>query len=354
MIERFEPGRGGVENVAWHVARGLAAAGESVTVLARRSHATPGVPVEILHAPTAWQPWRVLAFSRAAGRAASAGRYDVVHSFSRTLHQDVYRAGGGSHAEYMERQYGRRGAALRRYSPRHATLRWIEARVFGDSSQIIQCNSELVRRQIQTRHHVSEARLVVIRNGVDLERFRPGGPPRAAREGVPRWLFLGSGWRRKGLDTALRALAVARGEGELHVAGRDAPGPWQALAARLGVAARVHFLGSSAEPERLYREADALLLPTRYDAFANVCLEALACGLPVVTSGANGAAEILGPAGLVVPDAEDVAGFARALEVLADPAARAKRADGARAVAEACSWPAHVAALRALYARVRR
>jgi glycosyltransferase involved in cell wall biosynthesis len=102
----------------------------------------------------------------------------------------------------------------------------------------------------------------------------------------------------------------------------------------------------------LYAGADALLLPTRYDAFANVCLEAAAAGLPVVTSGANGAAEIACDAGIVVDDPEDVAGFARALDRLAEPSARSALGKAARAIAERHGWDAHAIALRALYARL--
>jgi glycosyltransferase involved in cell wall biosynthesis len=118
------------------------------------------------------------------------------------------------------------------------------------------------------------------------------------------------------------------------------------------VASRVRFLGPRADPEALLAAADALLLPTRFDAFANASLEAAASGIPVVTSAANGAAEVLGHAALVVADPGDVAGFARALDVLSDPAARASRGASARRAAERRGWPAFVAALRELHERV--
>jgi len=353
VVERFEPVRGGVESVVWHVARGLVEAGDEVHVLTRRGVEAPGVRLVPLPVSALWQPWRVLAFSRAAARAAAAGRYDVVHSFTRTLHQNVYRAGGGSHADYLARRGGaawRRAA--RRLSPRHAVLLAIERRVFADPRQTIQCNSEMVRREIAARHGVPAGRLVVIWNGVDLVRFRPPAarPARAA----PVWLLVGSGFARKGVDTALRALSTARSrDTQLWIAGRDAPREASALASRLGVAGRVRFLGERSDVEALHAEADALLLPTRYDAFANACLEAAASGLPVVTSGANGAAELLRDGALVVDDPEDVAGFARALDRLEDPALRARLGAAARSVAERHGWAQHVAELRALYTRVR-
>jgi UDP-glucose:(heptosyl)LPS alpha-1,3-glucosyltransferase len=360
VIERFVPHGGGVEAVGWNVARALAARGAEVHVVARETAQDPPAAVHPVRVPTFWQPLRVLAFSRAAARATATLAPDVVQSFSRTRHQDVFRAGGGSHADYLERAHGPVGRRLRRLSPRHAVLLALERAVFADDRQTILCNSAMVRDELARRHGVPDARLVVIPNGVDLERFSParrtiaGARLRAelAPGDEPVWLLAGSGFRRKGLDTALEALALAS-EGRLWVAGRDDPEPWRRRAETLGVGARVRFLGARDDLEDVYAAADALLLPTRYDAFANVCLEALASGLPVVTSGANGAADTVGEAGLVVADPQDAAGFAKALDALRDPAARAVAAAAARPIAERHSWDAHAAALLALYARLR-
>jgi UDP-glucose:(heptosyl)LPS alpha-1,3-glucosyltransferase len=366
VVERFRPAAGGVENVAWSVAHGLAAAGDAVSVLAREADRTARVHVQRLRVPRTWQPLRVLAFSSAAARAAARLPVDIVHSFARTLRQDVYRAGGGSHADYLERRHGSAGSVLRRFSPRHAILLWIESRIFAHPSQLVQCNSEMVRREIRQRYQVSDERLFVVPNPVDLERFHPGRKVSLEAPG-PVWLFVGTGFARKGLDTALRALAAAGARSaELWVVGRDEPGPWRALAEQLGVAGRVRFLGMRTDLETLYASSAALVLPTRYDAFSNVCLEAAASGIPVVTSGANGAAELVRPVrsvearavpeapGFVVEDPEDVAGFAKALDALAAPEFRARQGRAARAVAERHSLSAHVAALHELYARVRR
>lgn len=360
VIERFEPRAGGVEAVAWNVAGALARAGTEVHVIARRAVRHPAVTLHPVRAPTFWQPLRVAAFSRAAARAAAAGRFDVVHTFSRTRRQHVFRAGGGSHADYLERRHGSAGAALRRPLPRHAVLLAMERRVFADARQVIQCNSEMVRREIAARHGVPAERLVVIPNGVDLERFHPehrAASGRRLREafalgGGLVWLVAGSGFERKGVDTAMAALARGPAGPELWVAGRDAVGPWRRRAERLGVAGRVRFLGPRDDMEDVYAAADALVLPTRYDAFANVCLEAAASGRPVVTSAANGAADLLRDAGFVVEDPGDVEGFVGALARLADPAVRAERGRRARAIACAHGWPAHAQTLQALYARI--
>jgi UDP-glucose:(heptosyl)LPS alpha-1,3-glucosyltransferase len=360
VIERFEPG-GGAENVAWRVAHQLADRGEEVRVVARTAQPEARVPVDLARVPRAWQPLRVLAFSAAAARLAPRGSVDVVHSFSRTRHQDVFRAGGGCHAAYLEQAHPGAAGSLRRVSPRHAVLLGMERRIFADASQLVQCNSALVRDQIRARFAIPEERLVVLPNGVDTERFHP---ERRSRDGArlraelgdaagPVWLLVGSGLRRKGLDTALGAFAcTSRPGAELWVAGRDDPAPWRTLATRLGVAERVRFLGPRDDLEAVYAAADALLLPTRYDAFANVCLEAAAAGLPIVTSATNGAAEVLREGALVLRDPDDVSGFARALEALDDPAERRRLGEAGRAVAETLGWDEHVSRLCELYARV--
>jgi UDP-glucose:(heptosyl)LPS alpha-1,3-glucosyltransferase len=363
VVERFEPGAGGVEGAAWQIARGLARAGDRVHVIARRGDAGagPGVELERVAVPRAWQPLRVLAFSRAAARAARRAGCDLVYSLARTERQDVYRAGAGSHPDYLEHRYAGAALQLRRLSPRHAALLALERRALGPATRRVECRSEMVRAQLARRYGLAAERSAVLPGGVDLEAFHPA---RREAEGAalrralgagagPVWLFAGSGFARKGLDVALRALARARPrEACLWVAGADAPRPWLRLARGLGVGDRVRFLGFRSDLPALMAAADALLLPTRYDAFANACLEAAAAGLPVATSRSNGAAELLAGCGPAPLEAGDAAGFAAALEALAERAARERWGAAARAVAERHGWQAHVAALRALFAAV--
>ncbi len=358
VIERFLPGAGGVEGVAWRVAHGLASAGEEVHVVARRVQPTPSVTLHEIQVPAFWQPLRVWSFSRAAARAAPRGSFDIVHSFSRTRHQDIYRAGGGSHADYLEHRSGGSGNA--RFSPRHAALLAMERKIFGDPSQIIQCNSLMVRDEIAARYGVADERLAVVWNGVDLERFQPRrerdrAEIRSELESAeePVWLFAGSGFERKGLDTVLAALAAdPAGHARLWIAGRDDTAPWEKRVREMGLASKVRFLGARDDMERVYAGADVFLLPTRYDAFANVCLEAAAAGLPVITSGTNGAAHVFRNAGFVVEDPEDVAGLVKALAELKTRESRLQWGGRCRRVAEGHSWHSHVNALRGLYLRI--
>jgi UDP-glucose:(heptosyl)LPS alpha-1,3-glucosyltransferase len=366
VVERFEPAGGGIEHAVWQIAHGLARAGDEVHVIARRGSDSRAATLHRVEVPSFWQPLRVARFSQRAGAEArrEAHGFEIVHSFSRTVEQDIFHAGGGSHAHYMKRAYGGLGATLRRASPRHAALLGLERRIFADQTQTVQCVSEMVRSEIAERFGVSPGRMTVIPYGVDLDRFQPGDPDKRGSDSedlrqqlsagdATVWLLAGSGWRRKGLDTALRALALS-GDARAHlwIAGSDAPAPWQRLAGKLGVAARVHFLGARRDIEVVYRAADALLLPTRYDAFGLVCLEASACGLPVVTSGAAGAAELVAKAGSVIADPEDVQGFADAMERLSDASLRRRLGEIGVEIAASNDWDAHVQKLRALYRKV--
>jgi len=374
VVDRFGRAGGGVEQVALNVASALVRAGDEVHVIARAgasaeteaAAARVGAVLHALPVRSAWQPLRVLGFSRAAAREARLERppFDVVHGFSRTRYIDVHRAGGGSHADYMESAYTGAGLALRRLSPRHRVQLELDSRVFADPHPLIHCVSGLVRDQIARRYAVPDERLVVIHNGVDHDRFDPARHAAEAAElrrslagdgreaTATHWLFAGSGAHRKGLDVALRALAASPDrEARLWVAGRDAPTSARRLCAALRIDGRVRFLGERRDMPALYAAADGLLLPTRYDAFANVCLEAAASALPVLTSASNGAAELFDEAGVVIERADDAEAFGHAMAELADRERRRALGECGRKLALRHGWNDHAAQLRTLYRR---
>jgi UDP-glucose:(heptosyl)LPS alpha-1,3-glucosyltransferase len=359
VVERLDPAAGGVETVAWNLARGLDARGVRVTVACREAtaHAPPSIEVLRLGVPGFWQPLRVAAFSRAAARATRSG-FDVVHSLARTRWQDVYRAGGGSHAAYMESVY--RAPRLRGLlSPRHRLLLSIEEAVFRDPRQLIQCNSRGSATEIARRFRVPDARMRVVYNGVDTLRFHPekrraarAEMRRALRLDGPVALFVGLGFRRKGLDRAIEGLALGGPkDATLLVAGGGDPRAYRALAARLGVEPRVRFLGPWPDVERLHAAADLFVLPTRYDPFSNACLEAMASGLAVATTRSNGAAELIDPgvSGLVLEE-----GAREAFELLGEAQRLERMGSAARAAAEKRTWEAHAEEILQMYARLRR
>ncbi len=132
---------------------------------------------------------------------------------------------------------------------------------------------------------------------------------------------MGSGFERKGIPTLLSAVAaMKRSDALLLIVGRDRKqDEMEALATRLGIERRVRFLGGQKDVKPYYGAADCFALPTVYDPMPNAALEALACGLPTITSTDCGAAELIQPGinGAVV-DSLDVAALARELDLALD------------------------------------
>lgn len=300
LVHRRFTTHGGTERYLVGFARWLVRRGHDVRVLCNEVRedlrGEPGV--RFVHLPML-RPAKLVSLWYSAARALDADRHDAVMGFGRTPGHHLFRAGGGSHA-----------AALRRTHPVRRWLSpedWVELamdRAAVRSARVCIANSELGARGL--RDDYGAPRVEVVYNGVDLTRFRPDAAARVATRREldtkgPVALFLGTGFHRKGLDTAIAALPPGW---TLWVAGRDAP--WSAPPS-------VRFLGPWKDPERLLQAADVMILPTRYDPFANACLEALACGIPALTTPDNGAAEVLPHPWMVATDAEGFrAGLLRA------------------------------------------
>jgi UDP-glucose:(heptosyl)LPS alpha-1,3-glucosyltransferase len=201
----------------------------------------------------------------------------------------------------------------------------------------------MVKAEIRRHFGVAEEKLHVIYNGVDLEAFHPRlrEQHRAAvrgRLGIPEdamlHLFVGSGFERKGVFRLLRAFARgADARAHLVVVGKDKAESRAAADARaLGIAGRVHLVGGQKEVGPWYGAADSFVLPTLYDPFPNAALEAMAAGLPVITSVQSGAAELVDASNGRVCDALDEAALARFLREF-DPAGAARLGEYARRTA---------------------
>ncbi len=252
---------------------------------------------------------------------------DLLLSFDRVWRCEAYRAGDGVHAAWLDRRAHYEPfwkPLLRRFNRNHRELLALEKALFarGGAGQVI-VNSRMVKTEIEQRFGYSATRTHVIYNGVPATTVPPGTRAQVRKElGLADrdyvLLFAGSGWERKGLSFAIRALRRVRSVTPLLlVAGRGR---------RLGLprSHHVRFLGPRNDIPRLLAAADALLLPTLYDPFSNACLEAVAAGLPVITTSANGFVEIIEPGieGEVLEDPADVWAIAEAIEKWSDKSRR--------------------------------
>ena len=308
LVRRGYSNAGGAESYLRGFAQAAVAEGHEVLLLASQI----------------WPDWtageqRVIpgespvAFSK--NLSLSAPKCDVLFSLERVSACDVFRVGDGVHAAWLERR-ARFSTAWQRFSfpinPKHRALLRLEKEALTSAKRVI-VNSRMVQEEI-ARFYGSEIaeKTALVYNGIDVEKWRAAP---ASLEELRRELglsleekvavFVGSGWARKGLPWAEAATREAGFT--LLVCGNGR------LPARS--AGHVRFLGVERPVATVLHAADAFILPTIYDPFSNATLEALAVGLPIITSTANGVAEILDPAidGTAVADPSDIPALAAAL-----------------------------------------
>jgi glycosyltransferase involved in cell wall biosynthesis len=198
-------------------------------------------------------------------------------------------------------------------------------------------------------------RILVLRNGVDTSLFRPVDGSRwrgLAAGGVPLLLSVGNLVPLKGHDLVIRALVELKNAHLLIAGGGPEQRKLEALGKRLGVAARVHFLGVVPHEELagIYSAADVLVLASEREGWPNVLLEAMACGTPTVAARVGGTPEIItAPQAGVLIDERSARGIATAVKrLLSALPARSE----VRAHAQKFSWDDTIAKQVALYHEV--
>lgn len=360
--------RGGIERsvselVGWLLDQGHAV--EIVTFRNRSPLSHPGLRVRELplpKLPIRNRPLRsllevpVFVLSSTAFVRARRRQWDVVINYGvgQTLTQDVLVA-TSCHLAWMRERRRVLGKGLG--SPLNAFVLGVERFNYRRSrGQPVIAVSRQVAEQIQECYGLDAGQIHVAYPGVDLETFVPGDGQGArqalgARYGVPPedfWIvFCGYEYQRKGLDVLLRAVAQAdNARLRVVVVGDDPvskPG-LVGLAEELGIAYRVHFVGTQGQVAPWFQAADAFVLPTRMDAFGMVVLEAMACGTPAVTTRAAGVAELIEPwtNGYVMSSPEEAEELAAVLRRLAaDEPLRTRMGRAARRTALQHTWDAH-------------
>lgn len=354
---------GGAERFVDRALNALAGEGLDVTIITRQwqGEGQPGRKVRLYNPFYLGRLWRDASFARSVQTIVAGGEYDLVQSHERIPGCHIYRAGDGVHATWLAlraRAQSPLAALWARLHPWHRYTLAAEARMFRDPRlKAVICNSRMVRDDIARRFGVADDKLHVIHNGVDLDYFHPGlraeHRARVRAElgippGAPVVLFVGSGFERKGLFPLLQAVAMLSGV-HLLVVGKDRRlNAAHALARQLGISDRTHFLGGQPDVRPYYGTADVFALPTLYDPFPNAVLEALACGLPVLTSPGSGGAELVTPGCGAVVDGLDVVVQSKGLQALLALDA-AKVSEAARVVAATCGVTDMADRLQRLY-----
>ena len=339
LRRRFSP-TGGAERYLLRLASGLAAQGHQITLYCEDWSAREN-PFQQVRKIESSDP---ISFARKVMTQPLRDRHDIVFSLERVPGCDLYRAGDGVHADWLaSRQsfYPVMGRIRTLLRPKNRQLCRIEREVFapGAVGRVI-CNSRLVADQIIRRFNFPPDRLDVIYNGVPYQQFSMGDRAlgRRALELKPDdyvVLLVGAGAERKG-----------------HAIARDAMRRIKRKYAKLVIIDSP----PSVAMQHVYAAADVFLLPTLYDPFANVTLEALAAGLPVITSAQNGASEIMENEknGFILPRANDEKRIGHLLDDLADPARRAQFRPPAQALAQQYDLAKNLNATLAVFDRLGR
>ncbi len=337
-------------------ARYLLEAGHRVTAYASEIRGESGdFPVKRIGTLAPTRTGRLFAFALAAPAAARRDGNDLVLSFARTVGADVLRSGGSAHASYVaaaRRWRGRISAAVMPLLPYHQAQMIIERMAFRSPRlKLAIAVSNLVRDDLLARFGLDAGRVVTLYNGVDLERFHPAGTDaRRCRlradlgipANIPVVLFVGNGFGRKGLRFLIEAMARLDSHARLVVIGADrAERAYRDLARRLNLAPRVHFVGTRGDVENFFEAADAFAMPSLFEPFGNVVMEAMASGLPALTSAQSGVAELM-PAAMeryVVPNPRDVADMSVRLHEMVEAGEELRST--CRETAEQYSWDRH-------------
>jgi UDP-glucose:(heptosyl)LPS alpha-1,3-glucosyltransferase len=334
FVRRGYSPTGGAEAYLKRLARGVMEAGYNAQLVATNDWPAGEWPFGSITHLRSKSP---IEFASELERMRAQFRFDVLFSLERVWSCDVYRAGDGVHRAWLER---RRTFELplkrfvRSLSSKHQDLLRLEQSLFsGGNTRRVIAGSQMVKDEIADLCGYPADKIDVVRNGVPLKKFRFDPELREkSRDELNlkpdqiALLFAGSGWERKGLLLAIEAAALCKDRKmRLLVAGRGNARLYKTRRLRFWREEPVQFLGEVADMLPVYAAADIFILPTIYDPFSNACLEALACGLPVITTRSNGFSEIIenGVNGSIVDSARDLLALRDAIRLWSDPSRRA-------------------------------
>lgn len=335
LISRHFNRLGGLEKYTRKTAEAFASRGIKVNILTldrvKQDHFHPFVSFHTLPLKKGFKFQKVLEFSKACQKWQCNHRSDIIFGLDVTAHQTHIRAGNGMHAAYLRQKQlleTHFHPLIAACNPKHRAILNIEKRAL-ESPQLkkLFTNSFMVKKEAMHFYNIPSQKIEVIHNGVEWEEMKEDFiswiekkqsllKPFGLNPLDYHFLFIGNGYKRKGLTYLLHALkTLAFKDVHLLVVGKEKNIPYyKKLAQKLGIERQVTFFGPCSNIREFYQVADSLVIPSIYDPFANVTVEALAMGLYVVSSPYNGGMEVLKEGnGTVISDLKNPKSFAKAL-----------------------------------------
>lgn len=352
VLERFDPGRGGLEQWCWRFAAGMLARGHQVHALAGSfSETVRRLPI-VAHQLRATRSR--IDFGRAAEETARGLDLDVVHDTGVGWYCDVFQPHGGSRAATIEQNVQLLPGYMRpakrtavKVLPRYREFAALSRRQYVDDGRVFLALSNRVADDFRRLHGVRPERIRVVPNGVDTNRFSPQHREdnrRAVRrrlgvdDSTLLLLIVAHNFRLKGVPALMKAVSRLSASGRsvhLAVVGGKRLRAYRWKAALLGIGSRVTFVGAVDSAVPFYAAADVYVQPTFYDPCSLVVLEAMASGLPVITSRQNGVGELIANnvEGGVIDDPASVNELLERLQPMFDVSVRRRMGQAARRTA---------------------
>ncbi|HWE04149.1 MAG TPA: glycosyltransferase family 4 protein [Tepidisphaeraceae bacterium] len=371
VILHADPARGGAERYTVDLADALRSRGQDVALIS--STFAPGDPPAGAVDFGGGSGTRVGRYIRFLGRLDQHlldNRYDIVHAMLPVRNCDVYHPHAGIAAEALFGARARdQGPVMRviamasnRLNLRRQRFAAVELELLtGPRPPVVLCLSNYLKAGLKRYYSLPESRLATLFNATDLKRFDPAARPQVgielrgslaiAPDRVVA-LMIAQDFSRKGLAEAIVALShMADPRLILLVVGKQDPTAFRKLADEKNVGARVIFAGETSDPYSFYQASDFFVLPTRHDPCSLVVLEALAMGLPVISTVFNGACEIMQNAahGFILPDPADVSALADAYRTLLDNATRKSMSQNCLALRPRLAYEKHIEELLGIY-----
>jgi UDP-glucose:(heptosyl)LPS alpha-1,3-glucosyltransferase len=375
VLDRFLPSRGGESYFSW-LAQELSKRGHEVHIFSRIAEGIHGKEYQIHRVPVWRYPrsLRILSFLINSTRILRRYHFDIIHGVEGGLVMNIFNPHEGVEKSYLKQEFLSIPNRwyylykfLKRYlSPHHYLKVWIQKKQYlSNEVKRIIAISKMVKEDIIKYYGIPEEKIKVIFNCVDLDRFHPKNRDRYRNEkreqlgigpNVLLLLFVGNNYRLKGVDPLLHAVVLLKKRFpktpfHLLIVGRGQRWHYKRLAGRIGVSDLTFFIGPVKDIEQYYAASDVYVHPTFYDSFSLTVLEALASGLPVVTSRFAGAAALIltKEGGKVLDDPADIEDLADSIAYFFDEERRNKARVATRQWVEKYSPTHHIEDILRIY-----